>query len=87
MADKPSRYFSDDEKAPVVEDSPDVETVPEAISSSGGPIRETAAETSPSRGTYCLPHRQEILFSQDVEFKTSDLPRWKPRVIIDRYRP
>ena len=70
-----------------VEEPANVETVSETVSSFSGVSPETEFEASPWRGTYCLAHSAKILFSQDVEFKTADLPRWKPRVIIDRHRP
>jgi hypothetical protein len=64
-----------------------VENVSETVSSFSEIGFESELEVSPWRGTYCLPHTGKILFSQDMEFKTSDLPRWKPRVIIDRHTP
>jgi hypothetical protein len=70
-----------------IEEPANVENVSETVSSSSEFGPATELEDFPWRGTYCLAHAEKILFSQNVEFKTSNLPRWKPRVIIDRYRP
>jgi len=70
-----------------VEEPANVENVGETVSSFSGVSPETEFEAFTWRGTYCLAHSEKILFSQNVEFKTADLPRWKPRVIIDRHRP
>lgn len=70
-----------------VEEPANVENVSETVSSSSGVSPEPEFEAFPWRGTYCLARSEKMLFSQNVEFKTADLPRWKPRVIIDRYRP
>jgi hypothetical protein len=70
-----------------VDEPENVENVSETVSAFVGASREAEFETFPWRGTYCLAHTEKILFLQNVEFKTSDLPRWKPRVIIDRHGP
>jgi hypothetical protein len=36
------------------------------------------------RGVFSPRYHRKILFSQPVTFKTADLPRWKPKVVIDR---
>ena len=37
------------------------------------------------RGTFAPPSNREEIFSQDVEFRIRDLPRWKPQItILDR---
>jgi hypothetical protein len=36
------------------------------------------------RGVFSPRYHRKILFSQTVTFKTADLPRWKPKVVIDR---
>jgi hypothetical protein len=41
-----------------------------------GPTRE--------RGVFCPKYHRKTLFSQPVTFKTADLPRWKPKIVIDR---
>lgn len=87
MAGKTSKSLPDYEKPPIVEEPANVETVSEAISSSAGSIQETASEALPWRGTFCLARTEKVLFSQKVEFKTSELPRWKPHPIIDRRTP
>ena len=70
-----------------IEQPSNVENGSETVSSSVGFSPETDFDAFPWRGTYCLAHAEKILFSQNVEFKTADLPRWKPRVIIDRHTP
>lgn len=71
----------------IVEEPANVDNVSETVSFSAGLASEADVETLAWRGTYCLPHSDKILFSQDVEIRTSELPRWKPRVIIDRHTP
>lgn len=36
------------------------------------------------RGVYSPPYKRQVLFSQEVIIRTASLPRWKPKVIIDR---
>jgi hypothetical protein len=36
------------------------------------------------RGVFSPHYRRKILFLQEVEFKTADLPKWHPKVFIDR---
>jgi len=38
------------------------------------------------RGVFCPPYRREVLFSQQVEIRTAELPRWKPHITIDSRR-
>lgn len=70
-----------------VEEPANVDNVSETVSFSAGLTPEAEVEAFPWRGTYCVVHTEKILFSQNVEIRTSELPRWKPRVIIDRYTP
>ncbi len=70
-----------------VEEPANVDNVSEMISFSAGLTLEAEVEALPWRGTYCLPYAEKILFSQNVEVRTSELPRWKARVTIDRYTP
>ena len=46
------------------------------------PYREP--EPGLGRGVFSPKYHRKVLFSQPVNFKTSDLPRWKPKVVIDR---
>jgi len=48
-------------------------------SSSPGPEGDDA-----QRGTFCVHHERKVIFSQNVEFHLQQLPRWKPRIAIDR---
>ncbi len=75
MADKSSDLLPDYEKLPVSE----------TVSLSAGLSPEAEFGAFPGPGTYCVAHTEKILFSQNVEIRTSELPRWKPRVIIDRH--
>lgn len=63
------------------------DNISEGIFLSSGFDQENEFEALPWRGTLCLAHAEKILFSQKVEFRTSELPRWKPHLIIDRRRP
>jgi hypothetical protein len=36
------------------------------------------------RGVFSLSYPKKVLFSQEVEVRTADLPRWKPYITIDR---
>ncbi len=47
---------------------------------------EMKIETVSPRGVYCIAHTEKILFSQNVEFRTAELPRWKPRVVVYKKR-
>jgi hypothetical protein len=69
-----------------VEDPANID-VTETVSFSAGLVSEGEVEALPWRGTYCVPHTEKMLFSQNVEIRTSELPRWKPRVIVDRHTP
>ena len=39
-------------------------------------------EPADARGVVLTNYRQKILFTKNVSFKTSELPRWKPKTII-----
>jgi hypothetical protein len=41
-------------------------------------------DSTVGRGTFTLPYHRKVLFSESVEIQTFKLPRWKPRVTIDR---
>ena len=43
-------------------------------------------ETRDWRGTFCLPHVEKMMFSQELELKTAQLPQWKPHLTIDLNR-
>lgn len=47
---------------------------------------ELAEEEPIWRGIFPLSHSTKVLFSKDLEVKVDELPAWKPRVVIDRYR-
>ena len=36
------------------------------------------------RGVFCLKYHRKVLFTKLVTLKTADLPRWKPKIVIDR---
>ncbi|MBW2085180.1 MAG: hypothetical protein JRI54_04025 [Deltaproteobacteria bacterium] len=36
------------------------------------------------RGIFNPPYKRKILFSKRIKIKTADLPRWKPKITIDR---
>jgi hypothetical protein len=36
------------------------------------------------RGIFSPPYRRKALFSQSVELRTADLPKWRPHITIDR---
>jgi hypothetical protein len=36
------------------------------------------------RGIFSPPYHRRILFSQEVEIRMTDLPRWRPHITIDR---
>jgi hypothetical protein len=36
------------------------------------------------RGVFSPSYHFEVLFSQQVEVRTAELPRWRPRITIDR---
>lgn len=38
------------------------------------------------RGTFSVSYPEKIIFSQVVELKTAELPRWKPHVTLDLHR-
>ena len=39
-------------------------------------------EPADSRGVFPTDYRRKVLFAKKVKLRTSDLPRWKPKVII-----
>ena len=41
-------------------------------------------DTKAWRGVFSPPYHRKTLFSQSVEFRTADLPKWKPHITIDR---
>ncbi len=38
------------------------------------------------RGVFVVPHKPQILFSQQVEVKTNERSTWKPHVVVEAYR-
>ena len=50
------------------------------------PIDQEYPEPEPTtwRGVFAPTHSREVLFSQQVEIRTADLPRWKPHITIGR---
>jgi hypothetical protein len=38
------------------------------------------------RGVVALPHRRDILFTDDVELDADTLPHWRPYIIVDERR-
>lgn len=47
---------------------------------------ESGEEQSRWRGVSPLPSSTRVLFSETIEVKVSELPVWKPNVVIDGYR-
>jgi len=47
-------------------------------------ISDSEEEEQSHAGTFAVVHKRRMIFTQQVEIKTQNLPRWKPRVIIDR---
>ena len=41
-------------------------------------------EPRPWRGIFTVQYRRQELFSQSIKLQTATLPRWTPRVVIDR---
>jgi len=41
-------------------------------------------DSSVWRGVFSPLYHPKVLFSEQLEVRTADLPRWKPRIIIDR---
>lgn len=56
------------------------------VSTAPWPVLWQHSEPEPSmwRGIFSPTYNRKILFSQKVEFQTSELPRWKPHITIDR---
>ncbi len=50
------------------------------------PVDQEYPEPEPTtwRGVFAPTHSREVLFSQQVEIRTADLPRWKPHITIGR---
>jgi len=48
------------------------------------PAKTDDQNEHPWRGLFLLELPQKLLFTQDVEFKTSELPRWEPDIVISR---
>ncbi|GAX36288.1 hypothetical protein [Nodularia sp. NIES-3585] len=49
-------------------------------------LEEEEEEEVIQRGVFPLLHSTKIIFSEDIEIKTDELPAWRPNVIIDSYR-
>jgi hypothetical protein len=62
--------------------TPDFETALERSSSTFN--GENEPEVMPQRGTFFLAHGRQTLFTQEVEFRTAELPRWRPHLTIDQ---
>lgn len=45
------------------------------------------AEPEPTvwRGVFSPTYRRKVLFSKPVKFRTSELPRWRPHIVISRH--
>jgi len=41
-------------------------------------------DSSVWRGVFSPLYHPKVLFSEQIEVRTADLPRWKPRITIDR---
>ena len=52
--------------------------------SSLSPLPTADDEPRDYRGVFPVTHKPKILFSKEIEIKTAELPRWKPRITIDR---
>lgn len=48
------------------------------------PARKVEDESHPWRGIFVLRPPQKVLFTQAVEFRTAELPRWTPHIVISR---
>lgn len=35
------------------------------------------------RGVYHIPSQSKVLFSEEIEIKTEELPRWQPKITIE----
>lgn len=53
---------------------------------SGLEEEEEEEEEAIWRGVFPLSNSIKIIFSEDIEIKTDELPAWSPNVIIDSYR-
>lgn len=41
-------------------------------------------DSSVWRGVFSPLYHPKVLFSQQIEIRTADLPRWKPHITLDR---
>lgn len=55
----------------------------ENTSLSIAPWRYPEPDPSVWRGVFSPPHRRKVLFTQQFEFRTTDLPRWRPHICLD----
>jgi hypothetical protein len=53
-------------------------------SSRAAPARKIEDDTHPWRGLFVLRQPQKVLFTQALEFRTAELPRWNPHIVISR---
>jgi hypothetical protein len=51
-----------------------------------GAEEDELADARPWRGVLVLPMPQQEIFTQEMEFRTSDLPKWQPSVVINPRR-
>jgi hypothetical protein len=61
---------------------PDFECAVERLSSTSN--RDNEPAVLPQRGTFFLAHKRQPLFTQEVELRTAELPRWRPHLTIDQ---
>jgi hypothetical protein len=47
-------------------------------------LQNTEDESRTHRGVFFVTREPKVLFSKQIEISTRELPRWKPRVTIDR---
>lgn len=75
----------------VIESSEDqlVTNTSEYVASLGGfgpeIWEQVEAKVSEFRGVYSPTYKRNVIFSETVTFKTSELPRWKPNSIIGKH--
>ncbi len=48
----------------------------------GAPPTEPTERT---RGVVSVVYRREVLLTEEVEFRTAELPRWQPRAVLGRH--
>ena len=68
------------------ERSPGMGSFSERASSASAFDTDQDFESRPWRGTFYVSHTEKVIFSQEVKFKTAELPHWKPHVTIDLHR-